>query len=73
MFDAKTLQARKAMVLQKAQLMVDAAAREGRTWTADDEDRHKALMAEAEALDQRIERAETDAGMAAQILSLIHI
>jgi HK97 family phage major capsid protein len=70
--DLKTqLEQRQAMALRKATLMLDQAEREGRGLTPDEEQRHAALLVDIDQLTPRIERAASDAAIAAQIDALV--
>jgi HK97 family phage major capsid protein len=61
------LESRQAMCLQKAKLILDTAEREQRALTEAEEKVHASLLAELEAIGQRLERHDDDASMSAAI------
>ncbi len=65
-----TLQAKQAVQMQKAKLMLDNAERAQRGLTPEEEHAHAELLANVEATAARLEKLDTDSAMTAEIARL---
>lgn len=68
----KALQQEKADLVQRMEAMLDAADRDSRDLTADEEKDYQELEASLPALDNRINREQSAAEMATSRAALLH-